>query len=212
VPTKAFCCFSCCCYRDQPQATKPRCHHCCHCLIRGSSGGAGVAACGGGSGSSSSGGSGGGSEGGGGGSGSGAFSSSSMFSSSSSLLVLLVGIILPLFVAHCSFHRLPLASLQCAMVGRCLHLSTALFVIACRPAIINDCVAGRRPLAAGASRRSCVAGGRRLCRSSDAVVLVLVVVVAGGGVGLLVGTKPWWRTSWSSSVSGRCRHLGSKAR
>ena len=37
----------------------PCCHHCCHCLIRGSSSRAGMAACGGGSGSSSSSGSGG---------------------------------------------------------------------------------------------------------------------------------------------------------
>ncbi len=48
------------------------------------------------------------------------------------------------------------------MVGCCLLLSTALFVIACRPAIVDDCVAGCRPpahlvalvsLAAGHVRR-----------------------------------------------------------
>ena len=55
--TMAFCCVSCCCYRDPPQAAMPRCRNCFHCLIRGSSGGAGMAACGGGSSISSSGGS-----------------------------------------------------------------------------------------------------------------------------------------------------------
>ena len=85
---------------------------------------------------------------------------------------LLVGIVFTLFVARCSFCRLPLARLQRAMVGCCLLLSAALFVIACCPAIIDDCVAGRQPPAAGASRCSCVAGGQRLSRSLDAVVLV----------------------------------------
>ena len=68
-----------------------------------------------------------------------------MSSSSISLLVLLVGIALPLFVARCSFRRPPLACLQCAMFGCCLCLSAALFVIAHRPVIINDCVASRQP-------------------------------------------------------------------
>ena len=72
-------------------------------------------------------------------------SSSSMLSSSSSLLVLLVGIVLPLFVARCSsFCRPPLAHLQRPMVGCCLLLSAALSVVAHCPAIIDDCVVGRR--------------------------------------------------------------------
>ena len=45
----------------------------------------------------------------------------------------------------------------------------------------------------------------------DAVVLVFVVIT-GGGAGLLVGTKPWQRISWSSSTSGRHPRLGGKAR
>ena len=36
---------------------------------------------------------------------------------------------------------------QYAMVGCCLRLSAALFVVAHRPVIANDCVTGRRPLA-----------------------------------------------------------------
>ena len=88
-----------CCYCAPPQATTPCCRHCCHCLIRGStSGGAGVAACGGGSGSSCSGGSSGG--------GSGAI----LFLVVVIILLIFarplsVGIILPLFVARCSFCR-----------------------------------------------------------------------------------------------------------
>jgi len=88
-----------CCYCAPPQATTPCCRHCCHCLIRGStSGGAGVAAWCGGSGSSSSGGSSGG--------GSGAI----LFLVVVIILLIFarplsVGIILPLFVARCSFCR-----------------------------------------------------------------------------------------------------------
>jgi hypothetical protein len=89
-----------------------------------------------------------------------------MSSSSSSLLVLLVGIILPLFVARCFFRMPPQARLKRAMVGCCLCLSAALFVIIHRPAIVDDCVAGRRPPAAGASRRSCVLFCRRPAPSS----------------------------------------------
>jgi hypothetical protein len=44
------------------------------------------------------------------------------------------------------------------------------------------------------------------------VVVVVVIVIAGGGAGLLAGTKPWWRTSWSFSASGRRRCLGGEAR
>ena len=44
-----------------------------------------------------------------------------------------------------------------------------------------------------------------------AVVLVFVVI-AGSGAGLLAGTKPWRRTSWSSSNSGHCSHLSGEAR
>jgi len=66
-------------------------------------------------------------------------------SSSSSLLVLLAGIILPLFVARCSFRRPPLARLQCAMVGCSLRLSAAFFVITRHPIIVDDCVAGHWP-------------------------------------------------------------------
>ena len=69
-----------------------------------------------------------------------------------------MGIILPLFIARCSFRRPPLARLQRAMVGCCLRLSAALFVVARRPAIVDDCVAGRWPPATDASRPSCVAG------------------------------------------------------
>jgi len=160
-------------------------------LIRGSSGEAGVAACGGGSGSSSKDGSGGGSGGG---------SGAILFLVVVVILLLfarplLVGIVLPLFVARCSFRRPPLARLQRALVGCCLLLSAALFVVARCPAIIDDCVADRRPPAAGASRCSCVAGGQRLCCSLDAVILVLNVVVAGSGAGLSAGMKPWWRTN-----------------
>ena len=43
-------------------------------------------------------------------------------------------------------------------------------------------------------------------------MVVVFVVVTGGGAGLMAGTKPWRRTSWSSSASGRCRRLGGKAR
>jgi hypothetical protein len=95
------------------------CRHCCHCLSRGSSGGAGVAACGGGSGSSSSVGSGGG--------GSGAI----LFLVVVVILLLfacplLVGIVLPLFVARCSFRRPPLARFQRTMIGCCLLRSRSL--------------------------------------------------------------------------------------
>ena len=80
------------------------CRHCCHCLSRGSSGKAGVAACGGGSGNSSSVGSGGG-------------SGAILFLIVVVILLLfacplLVGIVLPLFVARCSFRRPPLANLS----------------------------------------------------------------------------------------------------
>jgi hypothetical protein len=146
VSTMAFCSVSCCCYRTPPQAATPCCRHCCHCLIRGSSGGAGVAACGGGSGSSSRDGS----SGGGNGGGSGSVSGAILF-----LIVvvifllftrpLLVGIVLPLFVARCSFRRPPLTCLQRTMVGCCLLLSAALFVIVRCSAIIDYCVAGRWP-------------------------------------------------------------------
>ena len=85
---------------------------CCHCLSTGSSDGAGVAACGGGSGSSSSGGSGGG-------------SGAILFLVVVVILLLfacpfLVGIVLPLFVASCSFRRPPLARFQRTLVGCCL--------------------------------------------------------------------------------------------
>jgi hypothetical protein len=165
----------------------PCCRHCCHCLIRGSSGKAGVAACGGSSSSRSRDGS---------GDGSGAI----LFLVVVVILLLfacplLGGIVLPLFVDCCSFHKPPLTRLQRAMVGCCLLLSAALFVVARCPAIIDDCVADRRPPAAGASRCSCVAGGQRLCCSLDAVILVLNVVVAGSGAGLSAGMKPWWRTN-----------------
>ncbi len=63
------------------------------------------------------------------------------------LRVLFIGIILPLFVARCSFRRPPLTHIQCTMVGCCLLLSTALFVIARRPATVDDCVAGHRLIA-----------------------------------------------------------------
>jgi hypothetical protein len=43
-------------------------------------------------------------------------------------------------------------------------------------------------------------------------VVVVIVVIAGGGTGLSVGTKPWWKTSWSSSASSRHRRLSSKLR
>ena len=84
------------------------CRHCCHCLSRGSSGEAGVAACGDGSGSSTSGGSG-----------------AILFLVVVVILLLfacplLVGIVLPLFVARCSFRRPPLTRLQRTMVGCCL--------------------------------------------------------------------------------------------
>ena len=72
-------------------------------------------------------------------------SSLSLSSSLSSLHVLLVDIVLPLFVTHCSFRRPTLARRQCAMFGCCLHLSAVLFVDAHRPAIADDCVVGRRP-------------------------------------------------------------------
>jgi len=42
-------------------------------------------------------------------------------------------------------------------------------------------------------------------------VVVVFVVVTGGGAGLSAGMKPWLRTSWSSSASGRCRRLGGEA-
>jgi hypothetical protein len=44
----------------------------------------------------------------------------------------------------------------------------------------------------------------------DAVVVI--VGIAGGGAGLSAGTKPWWKTSWSSSASSRHRRLGGKGR
>jgi hypothetical protein len=44
------------------------------------------------------------------------------------------------------------------------------------------------------------------------LVLVLVVVVAGSGAGLSASTKPWRRTSWSSSASGHRRRLDGEAR
>ena len=74
----------------------------------------------------------------------------------------------PFFVACCSFRRPLLACLQSAMVGCCLLLSTALFVVACHPAIVDNCVAGRRPPAAGRRLISLLAlrsrRGRSLCR------------------------------------------------
>jgi len=54
------------------------------------------------------------------------------------LLALLVAIVLSLFVACCSFRRTMLTWHQRAMVGFCVRFSAALFVIACRPAIVND--------------------------------------------------------------------------
>ena len=109
----AFCCQLLLLLLPHTAASRYCCHlACCHCLSRGSSGGAGVAACGGGSGSSSSGGSDGG-------------SGAILFLIVVVILLLfacplLFGIVLPLFVARCSFRRPPLARLQCAMVGCCL--------------------------------------------------------------------------------------------
>jgi len=119
---------SCCCYRALPQAATPCCCHCCHCLIRGSSGGAGLAACSGGSGGDSG-----------------------------AILFLVVVIILLLFARPPRWHRpspfrrpllFPQAAARlpsCAIVGCCLLLSTALFVVACHSAIVDYCVAGHRP-------------------------------------------------------------------
>jgi len=91
-----------------------------------------------------------------------------------------------------------------------LLLSDALFVVVRCPAIIDDCVASRRPLAQ--LLRSRVARGQRLCRSLDAVVLILLIVITGSGAGLSAGTKPWRRTSWSSSTSGHRCSLSGEAR
>ena len=174
--------------------------HCCHCLIRGSRGEADMAACCGGSDSSSS------------GSRDGGWwqrynplpgccrnppplcSSSSLASSFPFLSP----------VAPGSFRRLPLARLQCAMVGCCLLSSTALLVIACHPAIVDDCV-GRLP----AHLVALVLLAAAPLSLFDPDVVVVVVVVMGGGAGLSAGTKPWQRTSWSSSTSGHRHCLGS---
>ena len=56
-------------------------------------------------------------------------SSSLFFPNPPPLHFLLVGIVLPLFVARCSFRRPPPARLRRTMVGCCLVLSTALFVV-----------------------------------------------------------------------------------
>ncbi len=122
---------------------------------------------------------------------------------------LLVGIVLPLLVAHCSFRRPPLARLQRAIVGCCLLLSAALFVVARCPAIIDDCVAGCRPPAhlvalVSPAASAFVALWARSSSSSSSS--------SRAAAGLSVGTKPWWSTSWSSSASSHCRRLGGKAR
>ena len=119
----AFCCQLL--LLPQTTASHYSCRHCCHCLSRGSSGKAGVAACGGGSGNSSSVGSGGG-------------SGAILFLIVVVILLLfacplLVGIVLPLFVACCSFRRPPLARFQHqhTMVGCCLLRSRS------RPSIFS---------------------------------------------------------------------------
>jgi len=89
---------------------------------------------------------------------------------------LLVGIVLPLFVAHFSFRRPPLARLQRAIIVCCLLLYAALFVVAHCPVIIDDCVAGRWPLAH---------------------LVTLVLRAASAFVALRT------RLSWSSSSSSR---------
>ena len=133
-----------------------------------------MGACGGGRGSSSSGGSDGG---------------------SGAILFLIVVAILLLFARplcrHCpSPFRCPLR----AMVGCWLLLSTALFVVARHPAIIDDCVTGRPPPAAHSSCCSCVTSGQRLCCSLVPMRLSLLLSssrAAVRGAGLSVGTKPW---------------------
>ena len=147
-----------------------------------------MGACGGGSGSGSSGGSGGG---------------------SGAILFLIVVVILLLFARppcrHCpSPFRRPL----CAMVGCCLLLSTALFVVARHPAIIDDCVTGRPPPAARASR----------CSVSPSAS-TFVALWSRCGCPCRRRRRPGRRcgpvdgheavveeTSWSSSTSGSGRH------
>ena len=119
----AFCCQLL--LLPQTTASHYSCRHCCHCLRRCSSGKAGVGACGGGNGNSSSVGSGGG-------------SGAILFLIVVVILLLfacplLVGIVLPLFVACCSFRRPPLARFQHqhTMVGCCLLRSRS------RPSIFS---------------------------------------------------------------------------
>ncbi len=147
----------------------------------------------------------------------------SLSSSSSSLLVLLDGIVLPLFIACCSFHRPTLARLQCAMVSCCWHLSSALFVFVHCPAIVDDSVTSRRPqahLVAPSVLQGIIVAVIKASSSSltppqhqrqpTTPVLsnaaVVIFVIAGGGGGLSASVKPWRRMScWSSSASS-CRH------
>ena len=121
---------------------------------------------------------------------------------------LLVGIILPLFVARCSFCRPLLARLQHIMVGCCLLLSAVPLVVPHRPAIVDDCVAGRLPPLI-LFLLWCRRPAPSLLFGPDAVIVV--VIITGGGAGLPASTEPWRRTSWSSSASGRCRRLGGEA-
>jgi len=62
----------------------------------------------------------------------------------------------------------------------------------------------RRPQAAGAA-------GASRCSLFGPDAVVVFVVITGGSAGLSAGTKPWRRTSWSSSTSGHRRRLGGEA-
>ena len=143
--------------------------------------------------------------------------------SSSSLLVLLDGIVLPLFIARCSFHRPTHAHLQCAMVSCCLHLSAALFVFVHHPAIVDDSVSGRRPPAhlvaplvlqgivfavikASSSWLTPPQHQRQPTTPASSNVAVVIVIIAGGSGGLSASVKPWRRMAcWSSSATSSCR-------
>ena len=99
VSTMVFCCQQL--LLPRTAASSYYCRHCCHCLSRGSSGRAGMAACAGGSGGSSG---------------------AILFLVVVVILLLfacplLVGIVLPLFIARCSFRRPPLARFQRTLVG-----------------------------------------------------------------------------------------------
>jgi hypothetical protein len=144
--------------------------------------------------------------------------------SSSSLLVLLDGIVLPLFIARCSFHRPTLAHLR-AMVSCCLHLSAALFVFVHHPAIVDDSVSGRRPPAhlvaplvlqgivvavikASSSWLTPPQHQRQPTTPASSNAAVVIVIIVGGSGGLSASVKPWRRMAcWSSSASScRQRH------